>query len=514
MMRTARLLAPLFAGALSLPVAAQALELEAAGGSMPGPLTLDAHPGLYPFELVVIIPSTTAGPTPLQLIDPLDFRSLDVGLDLLSLMWLVLTDFDGHGVVQVPLGSNPALVDAPLYFQAVTLQWLPNLVDRISNGNVVRLGLAGSFRDRAVEFFDDRAFATALVRPDRKVMLVGGARGQLLAQVAWSSTELYDAATDTFSYGPSLNAARSLHTMTQLQDGRWLVAGGVNFTNDPQATCEIYDPVADTFTPVASMGTPRMGHTATLLADGRVLVTGGIQAMPITPTQLEPIHQTVATSEYYDPIADSWSAGPNLSKPRAGHIALERPDGKILFCGGISWDPNIIFGWVPAVRSSCDLYDPTGGTMSAGPAMNTARALADPVELAPGRWLVAGGMNGLSIIPYNPGNPTAAAEIYDAATNSWTSVGSMATARANHKGWAIGNGRFLLAGGGANSILSPTPLSSTEIFDTATNTFSPGPQLNSERAGATAIRTPQGQMMLLGGASATAITRTTEWYYF
>ncbi|MCB9879091.1 MAG: hypothetical protein H6835_15960 [Planctomycetes bacterium] len=507
-------LASLLAATLAFPVAAQALELDVVGGSLPGQLTLDAYPGVYPFELVLVLPSTNTGPTSLQYVDPNDFRSLDVGADMLTLMMLPLTDLDLHAIVQIQVPADPSIQGASLFFQALTLQFQPNLFDRISNNNVARFGIGEQFLDRSVLFADDRAFATAMVRPDRKVMLVGGARGQLLAQVAWSSTELYDPITDSFSYGPSLNAPRSLHTMTQLQDGRWLVVGGVNMTNDPQATCEIYDPVADTFTPVSSMATARMGHTATLLADGRVFVSGGIQAMPITPTQLEPIHQTVASSEFYDPLTDAWTPGPNLSKPRAGHVALERPDGKLLLCGGISWDPQIIIGWAPTVRSTCDLFDPVANTITAGPAMHTARALADPVEISPGRWLLAGGMNGLSIIPYNPGNPTAAAEIYDANTNSWTSVGPMATARANHKGWAIGNGRILLAGGGANSILSPTPLSSTEIFDTATNTFSPGPALNSERAGATAIRTAQGQMMLLGGAAGTAITRTTEWYFF
>ena len=147
--------------------------------------------------------------------------------------------------------------------------------------------------------------------------------------------------------------------------------------------------------------------------------------------------------------------------------------------------------------------------------MSTSRALTDAVEIAPGKWLVAGGMNALSIIPLNAGNPTATAEIYDSSLNTWATVGSLATARANIKGWAIGNGRFLLAGGGAGSILSPTPLSDTEVFDTATNTFSPGPTMNSGRAGAGMFSTPQGQVYLFGGAATSSmITTTTEWYFF
>jgi hypothetical protein len=91
----------------------------------------------------------------------------------------------------------------------------------------------------------------------------------------------------------------------------------------------------------------------------------------------------------------------------------------------------------------------------------------------------------------------------------------MASARGNQRAWALGNGQFLLAGGANGTILAPVPLSSTEVFSTATNTFSPGPPMNAERAGATAFRTPQGQIMLFGGSSAgNSIVRSTEWYYF
>jgi hypothetical protein len=192
-----------------------------------------------------------------------------------------------------------------------------------------------------------------------------------------------------------------------------------------------------------------------------------------------------------------------------------RPDGKVLLAGGISWDTIIILGWGPAVRRSTDLYDPVANTIAAGPQMAAARSLTDPIDLGSGRWLMAGGINGITIIPFNPGNPTATAEVYDAVANTWTSVGSMATARGNHRGWSIGGGQFLLAGGANGSVLSPNALSSTEIFSTASNTFAPGPAMNFARGGAAAFRTAQGQVQLFGGASSGGmITASTEWYYF
>ena len=497
------------------PLAAQALQLDVTGGSLPGALAFDCHPANVPGELMVVVPSGSAGPTSLTIVDPNDFRDLAIGIDLLGLAWAGLAGPDGHFRVQLAMPAAPALQDQVLFFQAVTFAWTPTLVDRISNGNVVRFANAGAFRDRLVFSLYDRAFATVLPRRDGKWLLAGGARGLLLAQQAWATTEIFDLATDSSSLGPQLNAPRSLHTATELPNGTWLIAGGVDQNNDPQATCEVYDPVQDLFLPVASMATPRMGHTATLLPTGLVLVTGGIQAMPTTPTQLEPIHQTVASTELYDPGSNTWIPGPSLATPRAAHAAITRPDGKVLLAGGISWDPVIILGWSPAVRRSTDLYDPFTNTIVPGPQMANARSLTDPVDLGNGRWLLAGGINGISIIPLNPGNPTATAEIYDAGANTWTSVGAMATARGNHKAWALGNGQFLLAGGANGSILSPTSLASTEVFSTATNTFSPGPPMNLPRAGAAAFRTPQGQVHLFGGASTGgSITTSTEWYFF
>lgn len=501
---------------LLAPAAAQDLQLEVRGGSLPGPLELDAWPALYLFEPILILPSSSAVPTPCAVFDPNDPRSLAIGLDLLGVAWAGLSDLNGHFALSLSLpAASPALQDLPLYFQAVTFSFMATILDRISNPDVIRLGNADTFRHRGVYSQYDRAFATVLTRADRKWLLAGGARGQLLAQQAWATTEVYDPMTDGFTPGPNMNAPRSMHTATQLPDGRWLLTGGVNATNDPQASCEIYDPALDAFVPAASMGTPRMGQTATLLGNGKVLVTGGIQAMPTTPTQLEPIRQTVNTTELYDPATDTWTPGPNLLTPRVGHAAIVRPDGKVLLAGGISWDTNILLGWVPAVRRSCDLYDPVTNTIVAAPMMANARSLIDPVHLGNDRWLFAGGIAGITIIPWNPGNPTATAEIYNAAANTWTTVGSMATARGNHKAWRLANGNVLLAGGANGSVLSPTPLSSTEIFSPATNTFAAGPAMVFARAGAAAFKTTQGQMQLFGGANTgTTISASCEWYYY
>jgi type II secretory pathway component GspD/PulD (secretin) len=74
---------------------------------------------------------------------------------------------------------------------------------------------------------------------------------------------------------------RSAHTATLLSTGKVLVVGGVRFDGgsfEALATTELYDPVANSWSSIAALTTPRFLHTATRLADGRVLIVGGLSS--------------------------------------------------------------------------------------------------------------------------------------------------------------------------------------------------------------------------------------------
>jgi chitodextrinase len=80
---------------------------------------------------------------------------------------------------------------------------------------------------------------------------------------------------------PSMNFARTYHTMVLLPDGNVLVTNGGQTTNVIDAgtavrQAEMWSPATQHFSRLASMLTPRLYHsTALLLPDGRVLVSGG-----------------------------------------------------------------------------------------------------------------------------------------------------------------------------------------------------------------------------------------------
>lgn len=63
-----------------------------------------------------------------------------------------------------------------------------------------------------------------------------------------------------------------------LQDGRVLVIGGYNSTEQWLSDAEIYNPVTDTWVVVPPLYPHGVWHTATLLKDGQVLVVGGTVA--------------------------------------------------------------------------------------------------------------------------------------------------------------------------------------------------------------------------------------------
>lgn len=496
--------------ALSTASPAQGLDLQVRGGTLPGQIDMSLSGGLPFVQWAAIMISVTTGPTPLALLDPTDPRTLRVGLELLDIAQL--GPFFANGAFtppSLPIPNNPSLIDQRLVFQGLSLPTQTRLIDEVSAPRAVWFGPGGVFYDRFVGFLNARSFFPILPSADGRFLLAGGGAGAIFAQAARKDTEWYDPLTDGFQPGPDLTIERSLHTATELLDGRWLLVGGVNRTNDPQQTAEIWDPVAETFTSVASMTTGRMGHAASRLPDGRVLVSGGITDLNSPNTPIDPVFSITRSIEIYDPTTNTWSIGPQMSKPRAGHSSFVRADGRLLLAGGVSWYTFIVR--LPRVEASSDIYNPTTNQMASGPNLRQARAQGTAIEVSPGRWLLAGGVGTISLTQW--GTPTSAAEIYDEASNTFTATGSMAQARTLHIAYPMGNGRFMQIGGGDGTLFAITPLQTVEVYDVATGQFTAGPALTRPRAAAGYYETTAGQLHILGGDTPAGVDNTSEFFY-
>src|SRR5690606_24725093 len=294
------------------------------------------------------------------------------------------------------------------------------------------------------------------------------------------------------------------------RDGHRFLAACVDLNDCLQISLEFLDLATLFWLMVAGpMSAPRMGLTVTLRADGRVFVTGGLSDLNWSSSQIEPITSALASTEFYNPATDSWTPGPSMSRPRAGHAAIPLPDGRILFAGGVGYTTLIIR--IPQIWAQTEIYDPVSNTFSPGPSMSRPRAIFAVADLGGGRFLVAGGVSDLLGL----GAPTDEAEIYDATTNSWSPAGRMAQARSMAVVLPLGSGRFAIAGGADGTLAAPNAIASTEVYDAATNAFTSGPALNVTRAAAGVFLAPTGQYHVIGGGTGQTgtSTTTTEWFY-
>jgi N-acetylneuraminic acid mutarotase len=319
-----------------------------------------------------------------------------------------------------------------------------------------------------------RTGLTATMLPDGEVLVAGGAENHN-DNPAFNSAELYNPSTGVWSATGSMIGARAWHNATLLPSGKVLVAGGWN-NGDNLSSAEIYDPATRAWTATGSLTTPRQGGDATLLLDGRVLVAGGAGENPPT--------YTLASAEIYDPATESWSATGSMTTARRSKTMTLLPNGKVLIAGGR-------IKYTDTVHASAEIYDPATGSWSATGSMTTARQKGAATLLLDGRVLVAGGA-GENPFTYMLDS----AEIYDPATEVWTTTGSMTTGRGGVAFSLISNGKVLVAGGvDGKSVI----LASAEIYDPATEVWTTTGSMTTGRGQPATVLLSTGRVLVIGG---------------
>jgi len=307
-----------------------------------------------------------------------------------------------------------------------------------------------------------RSYAAAVVLNDGKVLVTGGldASNNVL-----STAERYDPVAGTWTT-ISMVAGRWLHRAEKLADGRVLVIAGANQSRTALNSAEIYDPATGNFTAVASLAESREEHASAVLSDGKVLVHGGWVGSSIR-----------SSGEVYDPATNTWTATTGTNVTRVEHELVRLTNGKVLMIGGHDGSYQTI----------CYLYDPATNAWTATGSLTNVRPYSKNVVLSDGKVLATG--------------HSVTCELYDPAAGTWSITGSMSTARSQHNLILLGDGRVLAIGGGN---------ASSEIYNPATATWSAAAALNNSRSVSVAVRLLNGDPLVAGGHNGSATTNTVE----
>ena len=158
--------------------------------------------------------------------------------------------------------------------------------------------------------------------------------------------------------------------------------------------------------------------------------------------------------------------------------------------------PLIVFmGLLGAVSAHAAESWTSTGSMSSARSDHTATLLHS------GQVLVTGGKAGDTTI--------GTAELYDPATGTWQLTGSMASPRSGHTATLMPSGQVLVVGGadGAGAALG-----TAELYDPDTGSWSPTGSLHRARKGAAAILLRSGQVLVAGGHNGKAPLGAAELY--
>lgn len=389
-----------------------------------------------------------------------------------------------------------------------------------------------------------------------KILLAGGTR--LMAerpenQAYDASAYLFDPETKTYTPTGNLLTARGWHHAVPLDDGRVLIAGGIarwvdNWSPryDPGPPpkevrnafpfAEVYNPATGTFQalpsqkwpdvktyngvsltsvcgPMEGPGMMRSNHPAgsvMKLSDGRILIGGGNEGwVTFLGKMVDPGWSGSVDSgegwDVFNPTSGKFDLDwQNQTWSRIGVTAEMWPsptmrlgmgtkgptaplaDGKLMIGAG-AFPIEAMYGHVGSnaltLRNGHWTYKFDPAAMAVvehlpTPAGRPARAAATFTALSDGRILSVGGWDlgvAYDCTPSTEGvyyATSSQADLYDPATNTWTPVGSMARDRVEHAAVLLPTGQVMIVGGYKINADGTWELAETvELFDPDTKTF-------------------------------------------
>lgn len=399
-----------------------------------------------------------------------------------------------------PISSGTAIVKSPTESTLYTLRVSYDANGTEATTEVQRLVSVSTPQSLTLvgPLSQARSMHTTTLLGNQKVLVTGGWSGT----EALATAEIYDLVSQTWTtLENEMTSVRRGHTATLLPNGKVLIVGGDDGAGAYVVSAEMFDPATNTFT--ATTGAPlvgRTGHSATLLDDDNVLIAGG-QLESGSGKQTE-IYVNDTTAATFDTFVQTTGS---MAYARVGHQAVRLLNGSVLVVG-LSPTPGF-----ETTATSFEIYDPSTGLWAEGGAIGPAntmrhqRSYPAAVRLSNGYVLVSGG-TGTGPQTWEVYNPTSG--LFE------TGPSQMTAARSRHSLTLLADNDILAIGG----FLAGSQLATTERFNfnstTVTlSTWSSETSLNDARAGHTATRLVNDQILILGSYEAISPVLTTVEVY-
>jgi N-acetylneuraminic acid mutarotase len=293
------------------------------------------------------------------------------------------------------------------------------------------LACSGGAQDpTAVIYEQGWNIATPLLEPlqehstvvvDGNVVILGGFE---LGWMTSTRTEAYDPETGSWSSWADL-PEKVHHAQVATVDGSIYVLGVLEgLTMSANSVAWVLDSPSAEWTEVTPLpqGAERGGGAAVHL-NGRVHVVGGRRD-----------GEAVTDHHVYDPVSDSWASLASMDQPldHLGGVVIE---GRIYAVGGRDKAIN-------AHTDALSVYDPEADSWASLASMPTSRGGVAVATVA-GLLYVFGGEGNAD----TDSGVFAQSEVYDPATDQWTSLFNMPTPR-HGLGAGVVDGQIYLPGGG------------------------------------------------------------------
>jgi N-acetylneuraminic acid mutarotase len=285
-----------------------------------------------------------------------------------------------------PLGPQAVseTVDTPEFATAAT-------------GYVVRKDMPGGTR---------AAVATAAVnRGGQWVMYVIG--GRTTSGASLGRVQAYHVATNTWTWHPDLPLPLAYTNGAATINGKIYVSGGTTGDHGEQPTLFMFDPATNRWTRKSDMPQPTIGGMSAV-SNNQLYVVTSCNGEECLPPDDRPLFYR------YDPVTDTWSSlppPPNMHRRgAAGFIG-----GKLYVTGGFgTGDPRQL-----------DVYDPATSQWSTRAPLGVQRAAMAGLAYNGKLYLIGGSRVNAD------GSVTVvrATNIYNPATNQWTTGAPLPTAR-------------------------------------------------------------------------------------